>query len=549
MQTKLTTFLILLIGMILAPLASQGQACTPDPNAPSSGIFPDTLATACPGVPYSFTITLGVPQDTSIAIFPPPAPPFVVMIDSIVINNITDLPPGITYACGPASCTFVGGTKGCITFTGTPTTSGTFLLDLDVTLYGGGVSLPAILTDTLPFTVGYGGTPVSTDATCGGTDGSATIDALTGMAPYTFLWSDGQTDSVATNLAAGAYTVAVTDASGCTVSLSVSVNSSGGTAPVIDATQTAIGWDGCHDVDGGFVQPNISGGTAPLSYIWSNGDTTASLTGLPANSYSLTVTGADGCSSGETFMVAAPQPMTLALNNKEDVSCFGESDGTASVRRQGGQGPTFSFTWAPTGQTGAAVANLAPGTYTATVEDAIGCIRTTDIIIAEPDQLTIDASATAATDASTNDGTASALAEGGTGAYTYAWDNGETGEELTGLAAGTYIVTVTDINGCAAMDTVEVLLATAIDLPLGVESVRVYPNPSQGVFSLDLTLAQPEALAVNAFDLQGRLVGRWTAAAATQHSQRIDLRKVPQGTYLLEVQVGDHRLHRRVLID
>lgn len=545
MRTTFPLFFGLLMGVLLTPLTGQSQVCTPDPNAPASGIFPDTLANACPGVPYNAVITLGIPNDTTIN---GPFGPITATIDTIIINNITDLPPGITYACEPPTCKFPGGTKGCVVFSGTPTAGGTFLLDLDVTLISSGLSLPGTLTDTLELVVGFSGSVATTDASCGGNDGSATITGLDGTAPYTFAWSDGQTDSVAVNLAAGGYTVDVTDATGCTVSFSVSVNSSGGTAPVIDSTASVVGWAGCHDVDGGFIQPTISGGAAPLTYAWSNGATTPDLSGVPAGNYSLTVTGNDGCSSSESFAVVAPAPLTLSSNSVENVSCFGESDGTAAVLRQGGQGPNFSFTWTPGNLTGASVVGLSAGMYTVTVEDAIGCQRSLSLQINEPEELLVEATATPTSGSGISDGSATATASGGTGAYLYDWGSAGSGEDITGLTPGLYVVTVTDENGCTATDSVEVTTATSIALAAGVETMQVYPNPSRGQFTLDLRLAQPEAVQVRVLDLQGRELRRQRASSSLHPQLDLDLRQAPRGTYLLEVQVGEARLHTRVML-
>ena len=544
MRTNLVIFISLLMALLLSPLASQGQTCTPDPNAPASGLTPDSLAPACPGDPYNFVITLGVPADTVVPAFG------TVTIDSIVINNITDLPPGITYACNPGSCSFPGGTKGCLVFSGTPTASGTFLLDLNVTIYTPILNLPAVLTDTLAFEVGFSGSAVTTDASCGGSDGTATVGSLTGTPPYSFVWDDPntQTDSIAVNLAAGSYNADVTDASGCTVTFTVSVNSGGGAAPVIDPAQSTVGWSGCASVDGGFVLPDVSGGAAPLTFSWSNGATSEDLIDVPDGTYTLTVGDANGCSSSETFTVSAPDSLAISVLNTADASCAGEADGAGTVGVQGGESP-YTFAWSPSGQTVAAVTGLAAGIYNVTVEDAVGCEQSIAVEIDEPDPLGVITNVTDETAAGANDGTITAGASGGTPPYTFDWGGAGTGTNLTGLAPGEYIVTVTDDNGCETRDTVTVASATSIQLPAGVEAMQVYPNPSRGQVSLDLTLVQPTAVTVKVYDLQGRMIKTQSATAADTHQLRLDLAQAPQGTYLLEVQAGQVRLHRRLLLN
>jgi hypothetical protein len=538
MRTNLAIAFSLLLGLLSLPQLTQAQICTPDPNAPAVGLFPASVPAGCPGQPYSATLTLGVPSDT--LGFP---------VTNVVVDNITDLPPGITYACEPSNCTFPGGTKGCIVLSGTPTTAGTYLIDVDFTV-NSLLPLSGTLTDTLEIVIGYTGTIVANPASCGATDGSATVDftGSNGTPPYSFVWSDGQTDSVATNLAAGAYTVDVTDASGCTVTFNVSVNSSGGNPPVIDVAQSTIGWSGCAEVDGGFITPSITGGAAPLSFSWSNGETTEDIADLPGGNYTLSVLDADGCLSSETFQVAAPPVLTLSESNVSDVGCFGEADGGATVGVQGGTAP-YSFAWSPGGQTVASVTGLAAGTYSVSVEDANNCQKSIDITVEEPEALALIAVANDETVAGANDGSVSAGASGGTPPYTYDWGSAGSGANLSDLAPGEYTITVTDANGCEATETVTVAGATSIRLPGRVEAMQVYPNPSLGRFTLDLSLAQPEAVQVEVYDLQGRSIAQQSAAAATTHQLRLDLGQAPAGTYLLEVSVGPARIHRRLLVE
>lgn len=128
--------LLLLTATFLVSLTVSAQ-CTPDPQYTSSGIFPDSATNflpACTGVPYVQLITNVVPADTTIQVVPF-LPPQTVPIDSIVVVSVTGLPPGLTFACNNGNCAFLGGTTGCATITGTPTTAGTYTVIFNLKAY------------------------------------------------------------------------------------------------------------------------------------------------------------------------------------------------------------------------------------------------------------------------------------------------------------------------------------------------------------------------------------------------------------------------------
>ena len=121
-------------------------------------------------------------------------------------------------------------------------------------------------------------TSSSTDVSCyDGADGSATITATGGTAPYTYLWSDGQTTATATGLGAGTYSVTATDANGCTTSQTVTVNEPTALSNLMSSTNVS-----CNAFTDGTATITVSGGTAPYTYLWSDGQVTATATGLGA---------------------------------------------------------------------------------------------------------------------------------------------------------------------------------------------------------------------------------------------------------------------------
>ncbi|MBK9525079.1 MAG: T9SS type A sorting domain-containing protein [Bacteroidetes bacterium] len=257
----------------------------------------------------------------------------------------------------------------------------------------------------------------------GGTDGSASVSASGGVAPYTGTGSF-------TGLAAGTYTYSVSDASGCTASCSVTI-----TEPAVlvaSATSTPSSCPTC--ADGTVSVAGVSGGTAPYNY--------TNLTGLLPGPYCITVTDANGCTAQACATVGSTACSVVAsCSVVSNVSCNGGSDGSASVSASGGTAP-YTGTGTFTG--------LAAGTYTYVVTDANSCSASCSVTITEPAVLVATCSVQSNVACfGGSDGSASVSASGGTAPYS------GTGS-FTGLAAGTYTYTVTDANGCTASCSVTI---------------------------------------------------------------------------------------------
>ncbi|MFK8037976.1 MAG: T9SS type A sorting domain-containing protein [Crocinitomicaceae bacterium] len=305
---------------------------------------------------------------------------------------------------------------------------------------------------------------VSTDVSCnGGTDGTAGIAVNGGTTPYTYLWSDGQTTASATGLAAGTYTVVVTDANGCTISGSTTI-----AEPTPLSNNPTVSNVLCHGTSTGYAVAVANGGTAPYTYLWSpdlaitGGATNSNIVGVPAGTYTQVATDANGCTL--TTVVTITEPDTLSgVITSTNVSCNDGTDGTATIVVSGGTSPyniIWNDTWPPT--TGNTATNLSAGTYTATVVDDNACVIQVMVTITEPDALT---EVTTSTNVSCNggtDGTAMVAVTGGTMPYTYLWSDGQTTASATGLGAGTYTVDVTDANGCMISGSATITEPTAL---------------------------------------------------------------------------------------
>ncbi len=535
-----------ILTLILSAWTSNATAqCTPDPNA-TGLVYPDTLQTACPNQFYDVTLTLNVPADSTLG-------GFTAIIDSVQLNNLLGLPAGLSYECNPTSCVFPGNSTGCIRVFGTPTDTGEFELTIDGTIYFKVFGIPQQLTDVLPteqkLIVGLTADALAEDANCNGSDGSATVAMTSGTAPFTFLWNDPntQTDSIATGLAAGQYEVQVTDASGCVGVFEVIVSNAGGA--VIDSTQSILGWLGCHDEMGGYIDPVVVGGQSPYSFSWSSGDTTQDLDNLSQGSYTLSVTDGQGCVTNQEFEVDAPNPLVVSTTSTTDPNCYAGSDGSITALAVGGQG-NFIYTWdTDPPSSGPALTGLSAGTYNLTVEDELGCVKELEVILDEPDSLSVTFDIRTEDPQGAEDGRAEATVTGGTPPYNFDWGTISDSSVIDSVGAGTYVVTITDDNGCSITDSVTIDFTSNIYESAGLKAFRVYPNPAQEQFTVLLEMEAPHAVSLRLYDLHGRQVMSQQYGSATRTEVSLEVAELPAGLYLLDVQVAGHSFMQKVRVE
>lgn len=320
----------------------------------------------------------------------------------------------------------------------------------------------------------------TTPADCfGDTTGTATVSVTGGTPPFVFSWSSGGTDSVETGLAAGTYTVTVTDNAGCVDSIQATV----GQRPQLIASAT--GTDPlCNGESNGTATASHVGGTGSVSYSWSFfGATSQTITGLPSGTYSVTITDSLGCFDSASVVLNNPSSVSLTVT-ASDPSCNGGNDGFAVAIPSGGTG-SFTFAWS-TGDTTDTAFNLSAGGYTVTVEDANGCDEDGFAILNNPSGMSISMSSTNPTCAGGNNGTANANITGGSGAISYLWTTGDTTAAISGLTAGTYTVTGTDTSGCTISDSVTLTDPSGMTLTMGGTDPTCFGD-STGSVSVSVT--------------------------------------------------------------
>ena len=168
-----------------------------------------------------------------------------------------------------------------------------------------------------------------------GNDGSALVGAIGGTEPYTYLWSNGSTNALAQNLSAGiTYTVTVTDANGCTGTADVTL-----TQPSPLTATAAVDSDASCEGGNGEATVTPSGGVAPYTYFWSNGDLNPTATDLSPGGYTVTVTDKNGCTVIAAVNIDNLGTITALVDDHTDVSCHDGSDGAISITVSGGTAP------------------------------------------------------------------------------------------------------------------------------------------------------------------------------------------------------------------
>ncbi|MBI2968119.1 MAG: T9SS type A sorting domain-containing protein [Bacteroidetes bacterium] len=377
-------------------------------------------------------------------------------------------------------------------------------------------------------------TAAATDAACGNANGSATATASGGTPPYTYLWSNGGTQSVINNLLSSFYYITVTDSNGCIATANVIVNEIYGPTATVTATDAA-----CGNSDG-TATVFASGGNAPYTYNWNTGSTATNINNLAAGSYVVTVTDSFGCTVVSTVAVNNTGAPVITIDSITNVICNGNSDGAIYLTATGSSSLTYLWSNADTAED----ALLLPvGTYSVSVSDTSGCTGIIFATITEPAAIIITAVVDDANAPGNNDGAIDITVTGGTGSYTYLWSNSETTEDISGLSAATYTVTVSDANNCQAVYTDTVKLITGFDMNGEPAAVMVFPNPYRDETNIQVSLNSNSYIVVEVYSVTGKkitvLADGLFASGIYNLTFNAKQSGYPAGIYLLKVNVND----------
>ena len=360
----------------------------------------------------------------------------------------------------------------------------------NLTVHDGSCTATASYTITQPSAVLSASTSV-TNVKCNGTaNGVINLTVAGGTLPYGYSWtrSGGYTALTedVSGLIAGTYDVTVTDARGCTVSSSGEVTQP--SSLTLSKTQTNVS---CNSGSDGAINLTVSGGTPgtdPLyTFVWSNGAVSEDLSGLSAGVYSVIVTDANGCTATISATISEPDILTASAVSTSPL-CF---SGNGSVNLTAGGGTTdYTFLWSNSA-TSEDLGSVAAGLYSVTVTDSKGCRAVASATVTKPAAITVSGSVTAVKCYGASTGAINITAAGGTGAFTYDWadlEGAANSEDRTGLAAGTYTVTVKDANNCSSSATGFIITQPAAAISPGMVNSNVTcKNSENGSINLTVT--------------------------------------------------------------
>lgn len=356
----------------------------------------------------------------------------------------------------------------------------------------------------------------------GGTDGNISVIPSGGAADgFTYLWSNGITDSMVVDLTAGSYEISITDNDGCTTVDLIEV-----TEPALIVLDVMLDPISCFGDTDGSLSITATGGTGILDFEWNDGSTASNLQNLGEGTYSAIVTDENNCQQLDTFVLFEPAPINLT-SEVDSIDCFEAMTGSIFLEPSGGTGD-FDYQWS-NGDTESSVNNLNAGDYNVTITDDNNCIFLESFTLNQPTNLEVASTSTDPT--SSLAGSISVAVSGGTMPYSILWDNGATTFDLSDLDAGNYTYTVTDANGCIFEETVELGFINALHNPDDY-SLSIYPNPTKGMVYISSDLKE---MTLVVYDLLGRPLRTFeNSGAGSLWSVNMD--GLSPGLYCLKIQ-------------
>jgi gliding motility-associated-like protein len=431
---------------------------------------------------------------------------------SVTLNAINNVCNGATS--GSVSAQMINGT-GTINYSwNNGLFSGPNLNNLTAGVYtvtatdqnGCSVSNTATLTDPPPVALAV----TTTDLSCYGVPtGTATANPAGGLPPFSYNWNPGGGGGAAlTNLNAGSYSVTAADQNGCNFTTSFTINQPA--EIIVGETHTDVA---CFGEATGSIQLNVSGGTAAggYTYNWNpaagNGSSASS---LAAGIYNISVTDDNLCTVSVSVTIDEPVALLTLNTSGVDVLCFGGATGSVQVTVSGGTAG-YQYLWSPAQPNTATINGLTTGVYDVTVTDSQGCTAIGSQTITEPAAaLSVNPLTTSVSCYQSADGSIQLQTSGGTAGYQFNWSPvAANADQINGLSAGNWQVTVTDANGCSL--TGSYLLTEPIPLTISeVVTPVLCAGDTTGSIVLTASGGTP--------DVNGNYQYLWSAGGGTTNS-------------------------------
>jgi len=264
-----------------------------------------------------------------------------------------------------------------------------------------------------------------------------------GVPPYSYKWSNGETEKNIKNLKAGTYSLLVTDANGIKKTVKATISQPTLLTSNLQSTSNIA----CYGRKEGIIDINVKGGTPPYTYNWSNGSKTQDLAAIPAGEYFVKIRDKNQCLDSLSAEVKQSSKLEVVSKEVEDIKCYGKAEGSIGVSVNGGTAP-YIFNWSNGAKT-QNLSKLVAGQYNLKVTDAKGCDEALDVRIKEPTLLVSSISEVVNVKCKGDStGAVKIAVSGGTAPYTYKWSNEVGTKDNTFIKAGGYSVNIIDANGC-----------------------------------------------------------------------------------------------------
>lgn len=302
-------------------------------------------------------------------------------------------------------------------------------------------------------------------------DGTVTVSPVTGVAPFTFLWSTGEITNSIDSMDVGTYTVLVTDATGCTTE-----NTYNAQDPYV-ITFGGIQPPTCPEGNDGFSFVNSSGCPCMFSscvFDWDSGDSTKTATSLVEGWNVVTITHMDGCVVVDSVLIPNSAPVLDSMT-VGPIVCANDPLASSFVDLHLSDSANTTISWS-FGDTTTYVDSLNAGMYYVNLHDTLrNCYATDSVLLTAPDTLMLTLNAVDVDCYGNNSGAINSIVTGGELSYLYNWSSGQTTSGISALAPGWYSVEVTDSLGCIVIDSVEVIEPAEL-----ISSIATYWNDSIG---------------------------------------------------------------------
>jgi hypothetical protein len=379
---------------------------------------------------------------------------------------------------------------------------------------------------------------------CGGAVAEI-VPIITNSTAAEIEWQDGAQSPLYEATVSGTYYATVTNASGCTDTDTVNVSVSA--MPMIADATTDVS---CGSASDGSIDLTVTGGAGPFTYLWNNNATTEDLSGIDGGIYTVTVVDngtASNCEYVMNYTITEPTALSVNVDNS-GIDCDGNG-GDIDITVLGGT-PGYSYLWS----TGAVTEDLmgAPaGLQSVTITDANGCDLTTSatILATTPISIVIDS---IRPEILSTQGGVDVTVTGGSGNLAYNWNTGTTTADISNLVAGTYTLTVTDLNtGCQEVVTVTVpyQLPNSIDELENVSRLELYPNPTNGLVWVNLDLNQATTVQLSVLSVTGQELQSFEPSEQLQQNYALDMSNYPAGLYLARFIIGDQVQTRKIVVE